>query len=77
MKKAAFKFDGFVKRPISALRCGPRRCGVPGVRLTPRALQALISDVLRNRLNQGIVTNSSMQIYTMPDRAPAKVTAFF
>jgi hypothetical protein len=30
------KFDGFEKRPISALRFIPRHCGVPLVRLIPR-----------------------------------------
>jgi hypothetical protein len=30
------KGDGFVKRPISALRFIPRHCGVPSVRLIPR-----------------------------------------
>ena len=46
---SAGKIDGFVKRPISALRFGPRHYGVRSVRLIPQPLQALISNVLRNR----------------------------
>jgi hypothetical protein len=42
--------DGFVQRPISALRFIPRHCGVPCVRLIPRDSQALISDVVQFRL---------------------------
>jgi hypothetical protein len=41
--------DGFVKKPISALRFIPRHCGVPSVRLIPRDSQALISAFLRTR----------------------------
>jgi hypothetical protein len=33
--------DGFVKRPISALRFIPRHCGVPQVRLIPQDSQAV------------------------------------
>jgi hypothetical protein len=42
-------FDGFEKRPMSALRVIPRHCGVPEVRLIPRASQALTSNVFRSR----------------------------
>ena len=43
------RIDGFLKKPISALRFIPRRCGVPSVRLIPRDSQALISGFLRTR----------------------------
>ncbi|MDY6822661.1 MAG: hypothetical protein SWH68_02525, partial [Thermodesulfobacteriota bacterium] len=39
-------FDGFVKSPISVLRCIPRHCGVRQVRLIPRDLRALILNFL-------------------------------
>jgi len=36
-----FSIDGFVKSPISALRCILRHCDVPYVRLIPQNLRAL------------------------------------
>jgi hypothetical protein len=42
--------DGLVKSPISALRFISRHCGVRQVFLIPRDSQALISNILRNRL---------------------------
>jgi hypothetical protein len=51
--------DGFVNRPISALRIIPRRCGVRPVRLPLRDLQALISNGLRNRPEIKLFTSSS------------------
>jgi hypothetical protein len=35
-------------RPISALRGASRCCGIPGVRLTPQGLRALILSASRN-----------------------------
>jgi len=45
------RFDGSVKSPISALCCILHHCGVGQLRLIPQDLHALISNILRNRLN--------------------------
>ncbi len=41
--------DGFVTSPSAALHFSPRHCSVPSVSLIPRASQALLTNLLRNR----------------------------
>ena len=59
----SFIVDGFVKKPISALRFIPRHCGVPSVRLIPKRFAGLDLGIFTNPSEMRHVTRASSFIF--------------